>query len=238
MKPTYNMEIANRLAEIRRQHGLSQEELAERLGLSRQAVSKWERAESQPDMGNLIALADVYGTTIDEIVCRSDGAAKGDSMQGADGGAGTESPSAWENAGVSGSPRVGGSGQPERVASAPDASGASPTFDEAAAPAYPPPTGRPVDPFDGTYDPYGDPNQPVYAEMPTTPKKRRVNPIMAFPYPIAVVIIYLVLGFAFNLWHPGWFLFLTIPFYYWAAAVIGNDPNYLESQGDISRQRR
>ena len=43
-----NVEIAQRLAAMRREQRYSQEELAERLGLSRQAVSKWERAESRP----------------------------------------------------------------------------------------------------------------------------------------------------------------------------------------------
>ena len=61
-----NVEIAQRLAELRRERGFSQEGLAEQLGLSRQAVSKWERAESAPDMGNLIALADLYEVTLDE----------------------------------------------------------------------------------------------------------------------------------------------------------------------------
>ena len=63
-----NVEIAQRLAELRRERGFSQEGLAEQLGLSRQAVSKWERAESAPDMGNLIALADLYGVTLDELL--------------------------------------------------------------------------------------------------------------------------------------------------------------------------
>ena len=35
-----------------------------------------------------------------------------------------------------------------------------------------------------------------------------------FPYSLVVVVSYLVLGFFFNLWHPGWILFLTIPLYY------------------------
>lgn len=52
-----NLEIANRLLALRREHGYSQEELAYKLGVSRQAVSKWERAESSPDTDNLLALA-------------------------------------------------------------------------------------------------------------------------------------------------------------------------------------
>lgn len=43
-----NLEIANRLVALRRERGLSQEDLAARLGVSRQAISKWERAESSP----------------------------------------------------------------------------------------------------------------------------------------------------------------------------------------------
>lgn len=63
-----NVEIAQRLASMRREKGYSQEELAARLGLSRQAVSKWERAESSPDTGNLVALAKLYGVTVDELL--------------------------------------------------------------------------------------------------------------------------------------------------------------------------
>lgn len=63
-----NIEIADRLVALRREHGYSQEELAARLGVSRQAVSKWERAESSPDTDNLIALARLYGTSLDEML--------------------------------------------------------------------------------------------------------------------------------------------------------------------------
>lgn len=51
-----NVETAQRLADLRRSKGFSQEGLARKLGLSRQAVSKWERAESSPDTENLISL--------------------------------------------------------------------------------------------------------------------------------------------------------------------------------------
>ena len=63
-----NVEVAQRLAELRRTKGYSQESLANELGLSRQAVSKWERAESSPDTENLIALAKLYGVSLDELL--------------------------------------------------------------------------------------------------------------------------------------------------------------------------
>ncbi len=49
-------ETAKRLFEYRKAYGYSQEELAEKIGVSRQAISKWERGESSPDTENLIAL--------------------------------------------------------------------------------------------------------------------------------------------------------------------------------------
>ena len=61
------------MAARRKQAGLSQEALADKLGVSRQAVSKWERAESLPDTDNLIALAAIYGLTLDELLWREAG---------------------------------------------------------------------------------------------------------------------------------------------------------------------
>ncbi len=63
-----NVEIAERLASRRRDAGFSQEALAEKLGVTRQAVSKWERSESSPDTDNLIALARLYGVSLDELL--------------------------------------------------------------------------------------------------------------------------------------------------------------------------
>lgn len=63
-----NIEIANRLVNLRKKNGLSQEQLAEKLGLSRQAVSKWERAEASPDTDNLICLAKLYGVSLDDLL--------------------------------------------------------------------------------------------------------------------------------------------------------------------------
>ncbi len=62
------MKLANRLAELRKQHGYTQEDLADKLNISRQAISKWETGESAPDTNNLIALAELYGITLDELI--------------------------------------------------------------------------------------------------------------------------------------------------------------------------
>ena len=67
-----NIEIANRLVTLRKRNSLSQEALAEKLGISRQAVSKWERAEASPDTDNLILLSRIYGISMDELLSTED----------------------------------------------------------------------------------------------------------------------------------------------------------------------
>jgi transcriptional regulator with XRE-family HTH domain len=66
------IEVANKLVELRKKSGLSQDALADKLGVSRQAVSKWERAESSPDTDNLICLAKIYGVSLDELLKTDD----------------------------------------------------------------------------------------------------------------------------------------------------------------------
>lgn len=63
-----DLAMAQRLVDRRKAAGLSQEALAAQLGVSRQAVCKWERSESSPDTDNLIALAALYGVSLDELL--------------------------------------------------------------------------------------------------------------------------------------------------------------------------
>ena len=63
-----DLAMAQRLVDRRKAAGLSQEALAAQLGVSRQAVSKWERSESSPDTDNLIALAALYDVSLDELL--------------------------------------------------------------------------------------------------------------------------------------------------------------------------
>ena len=62
------MEFNNRLYQLRKQKGFSQEELANRLNVSRQTISKWELGDSTPNMEKLIALSDLFKISLDELV--------------------------------------------------------------------------------------------------------------------------------------------------------------------------
>ncbi len=61
------MTLGQRIAQYRKAAGLSQETLGERVGVSRQAVSKWETNAAAPDMENLIALARIFGVSLAEL---------------------------------------------------------------------------------------------------------------------------------------------------------------------------
>lgn len=60
--------LGERIVALRKEMNLSQEALAEQIGVSRQAISKWERGEASPDIQNLSALAETFGLTLDEFV--------------------------------------------------------------------------------------------------------------------------------------------------------------------------
>lgn len=62
------MEFNNKLYELRKKRGYSQEELANRLNVSRQTISKWEVGESAPDMEKLVAISDLFEVSLDELV--------------------------------------------------------------------------------------------------------------------------------------------------------------------------
>lgn len=62
------MEFLTRLKDLRRQSGLSQEQLANRIGVSRQAISKWESGTGRPEIEKLVALADVFAVSVDALL--------------------------------------------------------------------------------------------------------------------------------------------------------------------------
>ena len=62
------MNMADRIQYLRKTNGISQEELADKVGVSRQAVSKWESEQSLPDLEKIITMSDYFGVTTDYIL--------------------------------------------------------------------------------------------------------------------------------------------------------------------------
>lgn len=180
-----NIEIANRLVQLRKQHGFSQEELAAKLGLSRQAVSKWERAEASPDTDNLILLSRVYNVSIDELLRTEDPVPEPEPEKGV-------------KLTVNGKPirfnvKDGfyftyGEDEEERASEADEPNNWQFSNDE---------TGKS---WSVQVGPDGEDKEKGFWN--------------AFPYPIFIALAYLVMGIVWDLWHPAWILFITIPIYY------------------------
>ena len=227
-----NVEIAQRLAAMRREQGYSQEELAERLGLSRQAVSKWERAESSPDTGNLIALAKLYGVSLDDLLRIDDDVVDDVAFEEKDKDATAEAQAqeaavrANEAAVRAAQAAVArGAGSRDGRTGAPGPSGAAPTaaqpvqqpyYGAAPMPQQPAQPAQPQAPYaPQAPEPYDAPVAP-----PARPPGRRSRNPRALRARVPRGRLPL------RVWHPGWFVFLTIPLYYWIAHIIENDPNY------------
>ena len=62
------MTLGEKICTLRTGKGLSQEDLAAKLEVSRQSVSKWETGQSVPDLEKIIKLADLFGVSVDELV--------------------------------------------------------------------------------------------------------------------------------------------------------------------------
>ena len=62
------MILADKIIELRKRNGWSQEELAEKLDVSRQSISKWEGAQSVPDMNRILALSQIFGVSTDVLL--------------------------------------------------------------------------------------------------------------------------------------------------------------------------
>ena len=62
------MGFSERLQTLRKEKGLSQEQLAELLNVSRQAVSKWESGQTYPEIDKLIKLSDLFNITVDDLI--------------------------------------------------------------------------------------------------------------------------------------------------------------------------
>ena len=62
------MDFSEKLRQIRRQEGLSQEQLAQKIGVSRQAITKWETGKGMPDIENVLIISEIFKMTLDELL--------------------------------------------------------------------------------------------------------------------------------------------------------------------------
>lgn len=197
-----NIEIANRLVNLRKSNHLSQEALAEKLGISRQAVSKWERAEASPDTDNLIMLARLYHISLDELLRTDEEIILGETRE-------------EEQQGKAGIPY-------EREDSQEDGK----TEDEHVDNGF---GGVHVKDRDGSQvhigwdgihvedNKKGDNVHVDRNGVYVNGEKKEVwqfFPMWNIPFTTLICIIYFAVGLIFNAWHPGWMLFLLIPIWY------------------------
>lgn len=62
------MELSERIYQLRKEKNMTQQDLADQLGVSRQAVSRWEMGTAKPELESLTAMAKIFGLSLDELV--------------------------------------------------------------------------------------------------------------------------------------------------------------------------
>lgn len=244
-----NVEMAECLAKRRRAMGLSQEALAEKVGVSRQAVSKWERSESSPDTDNLIALAALYDVTLDELLfgeVEDDVEMDSDDVAGVDAAADVEADPRMDEP----KERDGGEARTDATADAPSDSedfriGMDGIHVQSADNDYVHITwkdgvhvkdGKKGDEvhvgWDGIHinDDHYDGWQSAHddwmskgASWHGKAKPRRGSAWRiwnTFPFPLIALLGYLAIGFCFDAWLLGLLVFLAIPAYYALGGLI------------------
>ena len=198
-----DLKIANRLYEYRKKAGISQDQLADKIGVSRQAVSKWERGEASPDTENLIALSEIYKVSLDELV-------KGESQTDNDKNFKNhqvdieETDISFDNSVFS----VKSGNKEQRV-----------KFGwKGAVHVNVPGTSVHIDKNGVSVEEHGH----IFVKNKKKNKQKYQNFFNNFPYPVLTIILYLIFGFL-NVcggWAYGWLIFLTIPLYYTLVSAI------------------
>lgn len=223
-----DLAMAQRLVDRRKAAGLSQEALAAQLGVSRQAVSKWERSESSPDTDNLIALAALYGVSLDELlygeaVDSTDDSQTDDEARNSNAGtkASDEAEASAEHADCSDKPLVDISlvrgihvidpNKGEEVHVGPDGLYID-TLEDDGHSVHTNDDGTVT--IDGeTFSSWKEAHDKLdhHGKHFHTKVGRAWN---KFPFPALVALVYLVLGIVYSTWATGLFLVFLIPVYY------------------------
>ena len=210
-----NDSFYQRLARLRIERGMSQEQLSAELGVSRQAISKWERGESTPDTNNLIALADIYDLTLDELV-------RGETLiQPVDSEPDREQPEGELESGAEqgaetleaelAAPEPGSDAEPEsdpELVSEPESEPAQPEPEPEPEPGPEPETMV-------LLEPGPEPEEDPFDSSSLEEALREEGGVRSWAfgkdyvlYPTACFAAFMFLGICFNRWHPGWVILL------------------------------
>lgn len=222
-----NIEIANRLVNLRKSNNLSQEALAEKLGISRQAVSKWERAEASPDTDNLILLARLYKISLDELLKTEDEIPM------------PEPEEVRQETGVSIVEAGKEAGADAEVTNGVYVNGEKYKARDFFLHRFPITAIIVIVYFViGCVFGAWHPGWLLFLLIPiwhSLVSAIENGNAYHFAYPVLATLIYLCLGFFWFLWHPGWIIFLTVPLYYSAASWINSViRGGRERDGDLS----
>lgn len=205
--------LGSKLYELRKKSGLSQEAFAEKLGVSRQAVSKWECGASLPDTDNLIIISKLYGVSLDELIGN-------DPVPAQEQTADTDEVS---------EPQYEDEDEKEEAEAEAYYSNDGTPADKKrktlrALHALPYPIFVTVVfllwgfIFDGWIVAWTlFITIPVYYSILECVRTKRIT---HFAYPVFVTFVYCFIGMQWDMWHPHWVLFITIPIYYAIASAI------------------
>lgn len=195
------------LKELRMKKGLSQEKLAEQLGVSRQSVSKWEQGYAVPSSDNVLELSKLYGISADDILNCEAHKAAADEKEEASKPQKSQQAEVHDDAVAEKEHEVKSSEKHKKHSWLFAAYPCIAVFITLALGAFDSALWKTSWIFLLTI--------PLYYTGSIAIRKKNA---LIFCYPVVVLIVYLLCGFYAGLWHPLWILFATIPIYYIAAA--------------------
>ena len=206
-----NIEIANRFVQLRKQSGLSQEQLAEKIGVSRQAVSKWERSEASPDTDNLILLARLYNVSLDELLKTDDEIPAPEPEPETSGFTADETAESTENA-----------QNAERKDEYVNVGWGGIHVEDGEDSVHIDSSGIHIKERHGDTVSIDENGIFVNGREYTAEDLKGFHKSAAqdFPFAVLCVIGYICMGFFMNLWHPGWLVFFLIPIFHGLVSAV------------------
>lgn len=228
---------AKKLTALRKYHSLSQEALAEKAGVSRQAVSKWERCEASPDTDNMLTLSKIYSVSVDDllgdktadmIIAEIENKKKEEEAVTIS----SESPATVDIYSVAtkvDNEKTDAATEKtenftEKTQDSEPVSEASLQNEEINTPENIPVLSK-EEKTEITAPEKTLPEKKKRGSQIRKKKKEKTPPaypglakhLVRFPFIIVAALIFVALGLYGKMWHPGWLVFLTVPAYYLTA---------------------